>query len=180
MNHLISTGYSCSTVSEKQCSKNMVYVDRLNTSAIDTPLSVDPFTFKSTCEEDSKASLKSSVPTTAPSTVVNGGFVVPSLPDHVALASNSPNSAIEPAGIVKKPAVPLKNPFPDAHLPFLLNKISELKMPRFILLVEAIYQELKVHKVKKIAIEAKSREVGEKCKEKEVWVVKPTGSLLCF
>lgn len=46
-------------------------------------------------------------------------------------------------------------------------------MASFVLLVETIYQELKAHKVKKIAIEAKIREVGEKCKEKKVWVVKP-------
>lgn len=32
---------------------------------------------------------------------------------------------------------------------------------------------MKVHKVKKNAIEAKVREVGEKCKEKKVWIVKP-------
>lgn len=46
-------------------------------------------------------------------------------------------------------------------------------MASFVLLVETIYQELKTQKVKKVAIEAKIREVGEKCKEKKVWVVKP-------
>ena len=41
-------------------------------------------------------------------------------------------------------------------------------------MVEAIYHDLRGHKVTKISIEAKVREVGEKCKEKKVWVVKPS------
>lgn len=152
----------------------MCYAGELIATTIDTPPSVDPFTFVSTCIEDYKASLKTPEPAT--STTVNGGFIVPSLPVHAAAATSNPppNSATDPTGVVKKAAAPLKNPFPDTHLPFLLNKISELRMASFVLLVEAVYQELKVHKVKKIAIEAKIREVGEKCKEKKVWVVKPT------
>jgi chromatin assembly factor 1 subunit A len=39
--------------------------------------------------------------------------------------------------------------------------------------VEAIYQDLREHKVTKVAIEAKIKEIGEKCKEKKIWVVKP-------
>lgn len=47
--------------------------------------------------------------------------------------------------------------------------------------MEMVYQELKAHKVKKNAIEAKVREIGEKHKEKKVWVLKevangPAGS----
>ena len=39
-------------------------------------------------------------------------------------------------------------------------------------IVETVHRELQAHKVKKNAIEAKVREVGEKCKEKKVWIVK--------
>ena len=39
-------------------------------------------------------------------------------------------------------------------------------------IVETVYQELRQHKVKKNAIEAKLKEIGEKSKEKKVWVVK--------
>jgi hypothetical protein len=37
--------------------------------------------------------------------------------------------------------------------------------------VESVYQELRAHKVKKNAIEAKVREVAEKSKEKKIWVI---------
>lgn len=39
-------------------------------------------------------------------------------------------------------------------------------------IVEMVYQELKAHKVKKNAIEAKIKEIGEKDKEKKFWVLK--------
>jgi len=64
-------------------------------------------------------------------------------------------------------------PFPDAYLGALLAKITELATPNFTYLVESIYQELRVHKVKKNSIEAKVREVSEKSKDR-VWVVKET------
>lgn len=156
----------------------MCHADEVTVNAIDTPLSVDPFTFVSTCVEDYKASIKIPEPTITPSTTVNSGFIVPSLPGHITATSHPSNLATESTGTVKKPAAPLKTPFPDIHLPFLLNKISESRMASFMLLVEAVYQDLKVHKVKKIAIEAKIREVGEKCKEKKVWIVKPTVRLV--
>lgn len=35
-----------------------------------------------------------------------------------------------------------------------------------------MYQDLKTHKVKKNAIEAKVKEVGEKCSVKKIWKVK--------
>jgi len=75
--------------------------------------------------------------------------------------------------VSKRSAPVLKSSFPDAHLPYLFSKISELQMTSFVLLVETVYQELRAHKVTKVAIEAKIREVGEKCREKKVWVVKP-------
>ncbi|KAJ3562966.1 hypothetical protein NP233_g9247 [Leucocoprinus birnbaumii] len=143
----------------------------------DTPSSIDPFTFVSTCIEDYRASLKVPVTTTTQSTAApNGPFLVTNTSTPIMGTVNSnhvvpaPNA---PITVIKKPAANLKNPFPDAHLPYLLNKISELQMASFVLLVETIYQELKTHKVKKVAIEAKIREVGEKCKDKKVWIVKP-------
>ena len=66
-----------------------------------------------------------------------------------------------------------KSLFPECHLGFLLNKITQLQAPSITALVESVYLDLREHKVKKTAIEAKLREVGEKCKDKRVWVVKP-------
>ena len=84
---------------------------------------------------------------------------------------SSPGSSVTAP---KKPAPTPKTPFPDTHLPFLLDKITQLQASSLILLVEAIYHDLRGHKVTKISIEAKVKEVGEKCKEKKVWVVKPS------
>lgn len=40
--------------------------------------------------------------------------------------------------------------------------------------MDSIYQDLRSHKIKKNAIEAKVKEVGEKSKDgKKVWVLKP-------
>ena len=38
--------------------------------------------------------------------------------------------------------------------------------------METVHRELQAHRVKKNAIEAKVREVGEKSKERKVWVVR--------
>lgn len=62
--------------------------------------------------------------------------------------------------------------FPDVHLSMLLTKIADLATPNLNYLIESIYQDLRIHKVKKNAIEAKVREVGEKSKDKKIWVVK--------
>jgi hypothetical protein len=67
-----------------------------------------------------------------------------------------------------------KTTFPDTHLPALVSKIAALETSNITFLVESIYQELRPHKVKKNAIEAKIKEVGEKCKEKKVWIIKPS------
>jgi len=64
-----------------------------------------------------------------------------------------------------------KTTFPDAHIPFLLDKITSLATPKLSFIVESVHQELRVHNVKKNAIEAKVREVAEKSKEKKIWVV---------
>ncbi|TFK42940.1 hypothetical protein BDQ12DRAFT_677051 [Crucibulum laeve] len=148
----------------------------------DTPFPINPFTFVSNCLEDRKEGERSAMTTAklAPAQVTDGVFAVPPLPNRLAGSTGDPNISgtlttfSAATGAVKKPTIAPKNPFPDTHLPFLLSKIVELKAPSIILLVEMIYQELKMHKVKKNAIEVKVREVGERCKDKKYWVVKPT------
>lgn len=74
-----------------------------------------------------------------------------------------------------------KTVFPEAHLDALLAKITDLATPSLTFLVESIYQDLRIYKVKKNAIEAKVREMGEKSKDKKVWIVKQgvqVGSML--
>ncbi|KAF8892571.1 hypothetical protein BD779DRAFT_1670257 [Infundibulicybe gibba] len=115
----------------------------------DTPFPIDPFTFTSTCLEDKRASAKVT-------SSGDGVFAVPSLPNRLNLAAPNPTGP------------------PDTHMPFLLKKITTLEASSITLLVEAIFQDLRPYKVKKNAIEAKIREVGERCKAKKVWVIKPT------
>ncbi|KAF8831498.1 hypothetical protein HHX47_DHR1000511 [Lentinula edodes] len=107
------------------------------------------------------------------------GFAVPALPNHIVQAStakgsdtgSSPAPVVAPSG-PKKPAFTPKTAFPDEHLPILLSKINTAQAANLTVLVEAVSQELREHKVKKNAIEAKIREVGEKCKVRKFWVVK--------
>ena len=103
-------------------------------------------------------------------------FAVPALPPRL-LASNSTELSCGLPAIPPIPRKPLaattKAIFPECHLDFLLNKITQIQSTSINALVESIYLDLREHKVKKTAIEAKLREVGEKCKEKKVWVVKP-------
>ena len=121
----------------------------------------------------------------------DGGFAIPALPDRLTNgttttpplpSSTSLNTSPAALGMLSKRAAGTsgpkpKNPFPDAHLPALLSKIETLATGSLISIVETVYQELKEHKVKKNAIEAKVREVGEKCKDKKVWVIKPVVSV---
>ncbi|KAI0747928.1 chromatin assembly factor 1 subunit A-domain-containing protein [Daedaleopsis nitida] len=111
------------------------------------------------------------------------GFAIPALPPHLTKSSSHPSaltpssstsSDASPAPIAKRPAPAPRNPFPEAHLPHLLARINELATSSLQGIVETVHRELQAHKVKKNAIEAKVREVGEKCKEKKVWVVKPS------
>ncbi|KAF9466308.1 hypothetical protein BDZ94DRAFT_1319571 [Collybia nuda] len=139
----------------------------------DTPFPIDPFTYVSTCIEDKRASDKASQS--------NGIFVIPNLPDHLAtsnLSNKNDTSTTESPSIPapsapKKTTLAPKTPFPDIYLPLLLDQITSLQAVSITFLVEAIYRELREYKVKKNAIEAKVREVGEKCKQKKFWVVKP-------
>lgn len=142
----------------------------------DTPYPVDPFTFVSNCLEDYRAHQRN-VP--ANGFTSDGVFVVPALPPRVTptlTMSDPPAPLPQPAtggAISKKATATLKSPFPDAHILVLINKIDQLHSSSLMALVEAVYQDLREHKVTKIAIEAKIREIGEKCRDKKVWVVKP-------
>ncbi|EIN03604.1 hypothetical protein PUNSTDRAFT_123204 [Punctularia strigosozonata HHB-11173 SS5] len=130
----------------------------------DTTFPVDPFTFVSQ-------------PIGQPQ---RDGQALPALPalpdprmsplastDTMALSGKTPKPGVA-AALKPKP----KSNFPEAHLPFLLSRITSMGTSSLIAIVEAVYADLKEHKVKKNAIEVKVREVGVKCKEKKIWVVK--------
>lgn len=151
----------------------------------DTPFSVDPFTYVSSCIEDHKAFMRAA---TAPNPNAAAGtkpddpiFAIPALPPRLSNINNtigvdkstiSPNATPSPSNAAKKAPVPLKSAFPDAHMQLLLTKITQLQASSINSLVESIYLDLREHKVKKVAIEAKVREVSEKCKDKKFWVIK--------
>ncbi|KAG5354202.1 hypothetical protein C0989_003715 [Termitomyces sp. Mn162] len=145
----------------------------------DAPLSFDPFTFVSTCVEDCKRETRAIASSNRPVLFNDGVFVVPSLPDRLIQSSGSQHacdvvssSAVTTSSVQPKKATTSKQPFPDQHLAFVLQKIACLQTSSFNFLVETIHRDLREHKVKKNMIEAKIREVGEKCKEKKYWIVK--------
>jgi chromatin assembly factor 1 subunit A len=76
------------------------------------------------------------------------------------------------APVIKRTAIAPKTVFPEIHLAHLLDKITSSPTASLPILVDTIYQDLRDHKVKKNSIEAKVREVAEKCKMKKVWIVK--------
>ncbi|KAK1232998.1 hypothetical protein PQX77_003912 [Marasmius sp. AFHP31] len=126
----------------------------------DAPFSLDPFTFVSSVKEKSRNQKPDPV------------FAVPSLPDrHVPDSSNSTAPPNTPAVRKSAPVVP-KTAFPEDHLPVLLDKVNTLQSSNVTLLVETVYQELRAHKVKKNAIEAKIKEVAVRDREKKYWVVR--------
>ncbi|KAG9318535.1 hypothetical protein JVU11DRAFT_626 [Chiua virens] len=127
----------------------------------DTPYPIDPFAFISAASED------------RPNSQVDLSSTGPPLPGaSQTLVGTSARStsrrSINP---------PPKTAFPEAHLGTLLAKMTDLSTPNLTYLVESIYQDLRAHKIRKNAIEAKVREIGEKCKDKKVWVVKQTGQV---
>lgn len=152
-------------------------------SYLDTPFPIDPFTFVSApVVQETHAPPKQA-------------FAIPPLPAHVRTASNSSSASFtvipQPMTIVPVTAetssasvavlptrrkatsnAPPKTPFPDALVPLLADKISSLATGNLTWLIESLYQDLKTHKVKKNSIEAKVREVVEKCPTKKIWIVK--------
>ncbi|KAH9901194.1 hypothetical protein C8Q73DRAFT_752237 [Cubamyces lactineus] len=130
----------------------------------DTPFPIDPFTFVSaSAEHPSHAHQPQQT---------SDGFVVPALPPHIVHGGSSSSSGVGPLTPPKR-GVPLpKTAFPEAHLPHLLARIESLATSSLQCIVETVHRELQAHRVKKNAIEAKVREVGEKCKERKVWIVR--------
>ena len=99
-------------------------------------------------------------------------FVIPALPSHLLTSSTGvlePVSTYQPQA--KRSRTIPKNPFPDAHLPFLKEKVASMSTTSLIALVEALYLDLKTHGVKKNAIEAKLREICVKG-QRHIWSVK--------
>ncbi|KAL5529101.1 hypothetical protein ACEPAG_5075 [Sanghuangporus baumii] len=140
----------------------------------DTPFPIDPFTFVAIPVATEKL---------APS---KQGFVVPALPPHVQITSPNVNlmgvtlsqTAVAPISpmatvpTVKRASMQPKNPFPTALLPYFADKVASLNSGNLTWLVESLYQDLRPHRVKKNAIEAKVREDCEKCPVRKVWIVK--------
>lgn len=105
----------------------------------DVPYPIDPFTFVSVAAEE-RQNAKSEL----------------GLPDKPFVGRGVASALLgKRSGVAQAP----KMPFPEAYLGALLAKITELATPNFTYLVESIYQELRVYKVKKNSIEAKVREV---------------------
>ncbi|KZT11534.1 uncharacterized protein LAESUDRAFT_740995 [Laetiporus sulphureus 93-53] len=133
----------------------------------DTPLSIDPFTFVSASMDEPLATGKSNRAAT------ESHFAVPALPSHVSGTDSSVTSSAGVSMVTKRAAIAPRTSFPEAHLPLLLTRISTLSTSSLAYIVETVHQELREQRVKKNAIEAKVREVGEKCKTQKIWVVKP-------
>jgi hypothetical protein len=98
--------------------------------------------------------------------------VTSQLPDQLANPSSSRRISASTSSLPKRAPTGTKTAFPETHLPFLLSKIATLATGNLVYLVQNIYEELRVYGVKKNAIEGKIREIGEKSKEKKIWIVK--------
>ncbi|KAI9508476.1 hypothetical protein F5148DRAFT_1375796 [Russula earlei] len=138
----------------------------------DAPYPLNPFTFVSTPVD----ARDGPGPTTASTSGANpqSQFVMPALPPHI-VSSNTPTSGAasvngQPSQ-AKRPRTTPKNPFPDVHLPFLKEKVASMATNSLIALVEALHLDLKTHRVKKNAIEAKIREICVK-DQRHVWSLK--------
>jgi chromatin assembly factor 1 subunit A len=136
--------------------------------ATDSPYPLDPFSFVS-IPADTSASASGSK--------LQPQYVLPALPPHLL---NSSTPVLDPASSnstgsqppqAKRSRMMPKNPFPDAHLPFLKDKVASMSTTSLISLVEALHLDLKTHGVKKNAIEAKIREICVKG-QRHVWSVK--------
>ncbi|KAJ6455746.1 hypothetical protein C8R45DRAFT_1222363 [Mycena sanguinolenta] len=134
-----------------------------NKLVLDTPFPIDPFTFVSQSTENVHRPSK------------KDAFAVPSLPDRLVGAgpAQPDQPSLQPvAAAPKRTAATPKTVFPEEHLAHLFDKITTAATASLPILVDLIYQDLRNHKVKKNSIEAKIREVAEKCKMKKVWIVK--------
>ncbi|KAI0035984.1 hypothetical protein K488DRAFT_82595 [Vararia minispora EC-137] len=136
----------------------------------DTPYPVDPFTFVSAPIEHTKpvAAPAQSTNQSAQSSSNFSNFAIPVLPAHV--AAGAPVS--DPSLKAPKPKITPKSTFPDAYLTYLCEKVAQMHTGSLPVLVDAVYQDLRSHKVKKNAIEAKIREICAKDARGAVWAVK--------
>ncbi|KAJ7090042.1 hypothetical protein C8R43DRAFT_939046 [Mycena crocata] len=145
-----------------QCDHNILNPYRIQLFN-DAPFPIDPFTFVSRGGDTKRTSKPD-------------GFAVPMLPDRlvatttVSQPDSSPTS--HPAPGSKRSVLAPKTAFPEIHLAHLLDKIAASQIASLPILIDTIYQDLRNHNVKKNSIEAKVREVAEKCKVKRVWIVK--------
>ncbi|THH33913.1 hypothetical protein EUX98_g344 [Antrodiella citrinella] len=140
----------------------------------DTPFPIDPFKYVARPVQiplQDRKIIAGTVTGQPPDTQ----FAIPALPGrlvkHTPDASTSQNAS--PSAKRSPVVVAPKTPFPDAHLPILVAKIQSMQTGNIAGIVETVYQDLRIHKVKKNAIEAKLKEIGEKSKETKLWVVKP-------
>lgn len=148
------------------------------TLGLDTPFPIDPFTFVSSpvYQEKERQQASNSL-LTVPATTSNGQ--APNSIYNPATEAASTSALLVPAkrNLNKAPQLPPKTPFPDAYLPFLIQKITSLATSNLTFIVESVYQDLKDQKVKKNAIEAKVREISEK--SQKLWVVKQDVLVSC-
>ncbi|KAF9050649.1 hypothetical protein BDZ89DRAFT_1107913 [Hymenopellis radicata] len=134
----------------------------------DTSLPIDPFN-----DVVAPAPSRRAKAETRPNEAV---FAVPPVPikaDISQMPASSSVASTTPISVTKRPAPVAKTVFPDTYLPTLIDKVASLQTGNLTFLVEAVHQDLRVHKVKKNAIEAKIKEVGEKCKQTKTWRLKP-------
>ncbi|TCD62295.1 hypothetical protein EIP91_007091 [Steccherinum ochraceum] len=139
----------------------------------DTPFPIDPFKFVSAPASiplQERKIVGGTISGLPPETQ----FAVPALPERL-VATKAAEGASSPGTTPPKRVATTSAPktaFPDAHLPLLVSKIQSMQTGSITGIVENVFQELRAHKVKKNAIEAKVKEIGEKSKERKVWIVK--------
>ena len=102
----------------------------------------------------------------------------PALPTALSNIPQQPSTAENLVTVTaikrKAPLLPPKTSIPDFLIPLLLDKINQLQTGNLTWLIDSIFHELKQYSVKRNAIEAKVREVGEKCAYRRIWIVKPS------
>ncbi|CCM02854.1 uncharacterized protein FIBRA_04966 [Fibroporia radiculosa] len=134
----------------------------------DAPYPIDPFTFISAPIDEQTAQ---HMPDSQHPDVQ---FAVPALPSRLNAPPSTSTSAPSTTTPSQKRSLLIpKTTFPEAHIPLLLQRMASLATNNLTFIVESVHQDLREQRVKKNAIEAKVREIGEKCKMQKIWVVKP-------
>lgn len=158
----------------------------------DSPFGLDPFSFVSTCIEDSRASAVSSHTTTIPHVPPasdasaprqTSEFAVPAVPPHILVSKaqatvNDPSSLPLTTGKPKTAAGASKKmpafTLPDSLFASFLRSINGSTQSKPVL-IDELYKKYKAmpnaDSLKKGAVEGKLAEVA--FKEKKVWKIKP-------